>query len=136
MSERPVQIVFVCGENACRSQIAEAFARRYGGDRVQAYSAGSTPRGQVDPIAIAVMEEKGVSMQTHASKGLAALPQQTWDVVVGMGCGDEACAVLPTKKRINWQIPDPAQHPIEIYRQVRDVINGAVQILIEQITGA
>ena len=98
MSDHPVQIVFVCGENACRSQMAEAFARHFAGDRVAVFSAGSKPRGQVDPLAVSVMQEKGISMSAHVSKRLADLPQQTWDVVVGMGCGDEACATLPTKK--------------------------------------
>ena len=130
-----VRIVFVCKENACRSQIAEAFARRYGQGRVEAFSAGSSPRGQVDAMAIAVMKERGFDLTTHASKGVADLPAGVWDVVVGMGCGDDACAVIPAKKRVQWQIPDPARQPIEHYRLVRDAIDQAVQTLLEQTTG-
>jgi protein-tyrosine-phosphatase len=126
-------VLFVCVENACRSQIAEAFARQYGQDRITAYSAGSRPRGQVDTQATAVMKERGLDLSHHASKGLSDLPQVTWDAIVTMGCG-EACPTLPAKQRLDWRIPDPARQPPEVYRQVRDAIEGAVKTLIEQLT--
>ena len=129
---QPLRILFVCVENACRSQIAQAFAHQYGRGRIEAYSAGSRPRGQVDPTAIAVMQEKGIDMRQHASKGLEALPAVTWDAIVTMGCGD-ACPHLPATQRIDWQIPDPARQSVEIYRQVRDAIDWAVQVLLEQL---
>ncbi|MBI3088588.1 MAG: arsenate reductase ArsC [Candidatus Omnitrophica bacterium] len=128
----PKRILFVCVENACRSQIAEAFARRYGGARVMACSAGSRPRGQVDAGAIAVMKERGIDLGRQASKGLSDLPGVTWDAIVTMGCGD-ACPTVPAKQRVEWQIPDPAHQPVEIYRQVRDVIDGAVKALLERL---
>lgn len=130
---RRPRILFVCVENACRSQIAEAFARHYGGERIETHSAGSKPRGQVDPQAITVMNEKGIDLNRHTSKGLSAFPNAEWDVVVGMGCGED-CAVVPAKRRLMWQIPDPARQPIHVYRQVRDVIEGAVKTLVEQLT--
>lgn len=113
--------------------MAEAFARHYGGDRIDAQSAGSKPRGQVDAHAIAVMKEHGVDLSRHASKGLSAFPNVQWDVVVGMGCGED-CAVVPATRRIMWQIPDPARQPLEVYRQVRDAIDGMVKTLVEQLT--
>lgn len=141
---KTLRILFMCVENACRSQMAEAFARHYGGERVEAASAGSRPRGHVDPAAVAVMKERGLELSRHASKGLSTLPGEPWDVVVGMGCGED-CAVVPATRRILWQIPDPARpanganpvggtrQPVEVYRQVRDVIEEAVKTLLEQI---
>ena len=105
-----LNVLFVCVENACRSQIAEAFARTLGQGRVRAFSAGSKPRGRVDQTAIDVMREVGIAMDAHASKGLDQLPPVTWDAIVTMGCGD-ACPSLPAKQRIDWQIPDPARAP-------------------------
>lgn len=128
----PKHILFVCVENACRSQIAEAFARHYGKGRVAAFSAGSRPRGQVDAGASAVMRERGIDLSRHRSKGLADLPPVTWDAIVTMGCGD-VCPNVPAKARLDWQIPDPARQPPEVYRQVRDVIDGAVKMLLERL---
>jgi protein-tyrosine-phosphatase len=135
MPMEPLKVLFVCVENACRSQMAEGFARHYGKSRVEAFSAGSRPRGQVDQDAIAVMQEKGIDLRQHASKALSDLPDVVWDAVVTMGCGD-ACPAVPARKRLDWQIPDPAHHPLEVYRQVRNVIDSAVKLLVEQLTGA
>jgi protein-tyrosine-phosphatase len=128
----PKRILFVCVENACRSQMAEAFARQYGGERVEAYSAGSSPRGRIDPTTVAVMQEKGLDVRSQTSKGLHALPTVAWDAVVGMGCGEEACAAIPATRHVNWQIPNPAGRSLEVYRQVRDLIEGSVKTLLDQ----
>ena len=125
-------ILFVCVENACRSQIAQAWARTLGQGRVRAFSAGSKPRGRVDPAAIEVMREVGIAIDGHASKGLDQLPPLTWDAIVTMGCGD-ACPSLPAKQRIDWQIPDPARQPIAVYRQVRQQIEERVRALLSQL---
>ena len=108
--------------------MAEAFARHYGQGRVEAYSAGSRPRGEVDEGAIAVMKEKGLDISGHASKGLDDLPRVTWDVIVTMGCGD-ACPAVPAKRRLDWQIPPPTHSPDQ-HRQVRDQIDEAVKGLV------
>ena len=131
-SSEPQRILFVCVENACRSQIAQAFARQRGGAAIEAYSAGAKPRGSVDAMAIDVMRERGIDMSRHTSKGFDALPNITWDVLVTMGCG-EACPHLPAIRRVDWQIPDPARQPVEVYRQIRDLIDGAVQLLLTTI---
>ena len=130
-----MKLLFVCGENACRSQMAEAFARHHGGGRVEAYSAGSKPRGSVDETATVVMREKGVPLSGHTSKGLSVLPSVEWDALITMGCGD-ACPTLPAKRRIDWNIPDPARQPIEFYRRVRDTIDAAVTQLLQEFDGA
>jgi len=132
MAEPLLRILFVCVENACRSQIAQAFCAHYGRGRVHAFSAGSKPRGHVDPTAIAVMRERDLDMSGHASKGLSELPPTIWDAIVTMGCGD-ACPHLPAQRRIDWQIPDPARQPLARYREVRDLIEQKVKALLAQL---
>ena len=126
-----VRVLFVCRENACRSQMAESFARQLGGECVEAYSAGSAPRGSVDAGAIAVMQEKGIALDRHRSKGLDALPFKEWDVMVTLGCGD-ACPSVAAKHRVDWQIPDPKNLPLEQYRDVRDKIEKQVKDLLQR----
>ena len=128
-----LNILFVCRENACRSQIAEAFARLHGADRVTSFSAGSQPRGSVDAEAQAVMRERGITLDAHQSKGLQDLPSLTWDVVVGMGCND-ACPQVQAKQHVEWDIPDPAGRPLTTYRNVRDTIEQRVKSLITQLS--
>ena len=130
---KPLQILFVCVENACRSQVAQAFAAYYGQGRVEAQSAGSRPRGSVDSTAIAVMRERGIDMSAHTSKGLADLPSIRWDAIVTMGCGD-VCPQLPATRRIDWQIPDPARQPVETYRAICDLIERHIKALLEELS--
>src|SRR6516225_9627331 len=91
-------ILFLCVENSNRSQMAEAFAHIHGGDRVEAFSAGSRPSGRVNPKAIEAMKELGYDLTTHTSKGLDDFNGQEFDVTVTMGCGDE-CPLVLAKKR-------------------------------------
>src|SRR5207253_637658 len=84
----PARVLFVCVENANRSQMAEAFARVLGGGRVEAFSAGSRPSGRVNPKAVEAMREVGCDLLTHCSKALADLPDVEFDAAVTMGCGD------------------------------------------------
>jgi len=126
------RILFVCVENANRSQMAEAFARLLGGARVEAHSAGSRPSGAVNPRAIESMAELGYDLAAHRSKSLADLPAGAWDAVVTMGCGD-ACPQLPAKLREDWQIPDPrAMEPAE-FRAVRDRVRDQVAGLLGRL---
>ena len=126
--QRPC-VVFVCVENSNRSQMAEAFARLHGGDRVTAYSAGSRPSGQVNPRAIEAMRELGYDLTQHRSKGLAELPDVEYAVAVTMGCGDE-CPLLRARRREDWGIPDPKALPPEQFRAVRDLIEQKVKALL------
>lgn len=132
MMETQIRVLFVCRENACRSQIAEALARVLGGGRVEAASAGSTPRGSVDARAIEVMARRGVPLTGHASKGLDQVGPGPWDAVIGMGCGD-ACAHVPATHHAQWQIPDPAGQALETYQQVQALIESQVQALLARL---
>jgi len=124
------RLLFVCVENSCRSQMADAFAHIYGGDTVEAYSAGSRPSGIVNPKAIAAMWEIGYDLSAHASKSLDELPNVEWDFVATMGCGDE-CPLIRAKRREDWQIPDPKNMGAEAFRKVRDEISDKVRSLFE-----
>lgn len=131
MEVRP-KILFVCIGNSCRSQIAEGFARALSGGRLEVFSAGSRPSGNVSPDAVLVMKESGIDISRHHSKGLSHLPPEKFDAIVTMGCGD-ACPQIPSKQRYDWQIPDPIGQPIDTFRQVRDVIRVKVENLIKEV---
>jgi protein-tyrosine-phosphatase len=129
------RIVFVCVENSNRSQMAEAFARIHGGGRVEAHSAGSRPSGRINPRAVEAMREVGYDLTTHVSKGLGDLPAGPFDVVVGMGCGDEGCPLIPARAREDWAVPDPKHLPAEEFRRVRDDIEARVKDLLACLCG-
>jgi protein-tyrosine-phosphatase len=128
------KILFVCIENSNRSQMSQAFAKILGGERVEAYSAGSKPRGIVNPKAIAAMQELGYDLSIHDSKSLeevkAAAP---FDAVVTMGCGD-ACPWMPAKQFIDWQIPDPKHMEPAQFNEVRDFIKEKVKTLLQELS--
>lgn len=126
------RLLFVCVENSCRSQIAEAFARIHGGDKVEAFSSGSRPSGVVNPKAIETMKEIGYDLSVHTSKSLDEMPTGTYDFVATMGCGDE-CPFISATRREDWQIPDPKNMPPDEVRKVRDEINRRVRAVIEEL---
>ena len=123
------RLLFVCVENSCRSQMAEAFARLEGGDAVEAWSAGSAPSGVVNRKAIAAMRELAYDLSTHRSKSLAALPEGEFDAVVTLGCGD-ACPHVAARRRYDWAIPDPKEMDEQGFRAVRDEIARRVRELL------
>ncbi|MDQ6787409.1 MAG: arsenate reductase ArsC [Acidobacteriota bacterium] len=126
------RLLFVCVENSCRSQIAEAFARLHGNDEVEVYSAGSRPSGRVNPKAIETMREIGCDLTKHDSKSLEEIPNVEFDFVATMGCGDE-CPFVRAKRREDWQIPDPKDLPPEQFRKTRDLIEQKVKDALLQI---
>jgi arsenate reductase len=121
--------LFVCVENANRSQMAEAFARIHGGPNVDASSAGSNPSGRINPKAVAAMREVGYDLSSHRSISLDELPELEFDVVVTMGCGD-ACPNVRAAQREDWEIPDPAAMTEAEFRVVRDLIESKVRALL------
>lgn len=130
------KLLFVCVENANRSQMSQAFARMLGGDKVEAYSAGSRPSGVVNPKAIAAMKELGYDLTSHDSKSLQEVEQfAPFDVVVTMGCGD-ACPWMPAKEFIDWQIPDPKHMEPAEFNTVRDYIRDQVKALLTKLAVA
>ncbi|MBC7626753.1 arsenate reductase ArsC [Ferruginibacter sp.] len=127
------KLLFVCIENSTRSQMSQAFAKITGGDKVDAFSAGSKPSGTVNPKAIAAMKELGYDLSIHDSKSLDEVKAYApFDVVVTMGCGD-ACPWMPAKQFIDWQIPDPKNMEPEQFNEVRDFIKNKVKQLIESL---
>jgi protein-tyrosine-phosphatase len=123
------RVLFVCVENSNRSQMAEGFARMHGRTDVEAYSAGSRPSGQINPKAIASMRELGYDLATHTSKSLTDIPAVEYDFVATMGCGDE-CPFVRTKRREDWDIPDPKQMEAKEFRLVRDLIEAKVKAVL------
>jgi protein-tyrosine-phosphatase len=126
------RLLFVCVENSCRSQIAEAFARLHGKDKVEVYSAGSRPSGRVNPKAVESMREIGYDLTKHESKSLEEIPDVEYDFVATMGCGDE-CPFVRAKRREDWNIPDPKELPLEQFRQIRDLIEQKVKDVLLQM---
>jgi protein-tyrosine-phosphatase len=131
-ADRPRRVPFVCVENSCRSQMAEAFARRHGGRGVEAYSAGARPSGQVHPKAVAAMREVGHDLAGHCSKGLAEVPALEYDALVTFGCGD-ACAGVRARRREAWDFPAPKDLPPEKVRAVRNGIEARVKALLASL---
>jgi protein-tyrosine-phosphatase len=125
-------ILFVCVENGNRSQMAEAFARLHGAALVRAASAGSRPSTGIKPMVIAAMAERGYDLSRHRPKSLEEVGSGPWDYVVTMGCGD-ACPYVPTRKRFDWDLPDPSRMMLEEYRTVRDEIERRVLELLSEI---
>lgn len=126
------KILFVCIGNACRSQMAEGFAKAMSGEKIEVFSAGSRPAGFVSADAIRAMQEIGIDISKQFSKGVPQLPPERFDAIVTMGCGD-ACPQIPAKRRYDWQIPDPIGESAETFRNVRDQIQKQVEKLLKEI---
>ena len=129
----PRRVLFVCVENSNRSQMAEAFARMHGDGKVEAYSAGSSPSGRVNPKAVEAMRELGYDLSSHRSKSLEDIPDMLYDFVATMGCGDE-CPFVRAKEREDWNIPDPKNLPADEFNQVRDLIETKVKAMLARFT--
>jgi len=132
METKKIRVVFVCVENARRSQMAEGFAEAFGKGKLEVYSAGSRPSSAIDSLVIKVMKEKGIDLFGKKPKGLNDLPLIEMDYLVTMGC-EETCPAVPAKKIIEWEIPDPKGKPVGVCRQVRDLIEEKVKALLEEI---
>jgi arsenate reductase len=122
------RVLFVCVQNAGRSQIAEAFFERAAGGRHEARSAGTAPAEHVHPEVVEVMRELGIDLDGRTPHRLDDADVEWADVVVTMGCGD-ACPVLPGKRYIDWDLPDPAGRPLDEVREIRDEIQRRVEEL-------
>jgi protein-tyrosine-phosphatase len=132
MKKRKSKIVFICVENARRSQMAQGFAEALGKGELEVYSAGSSPSSQIDPLVIEVMKEKGIDLGTKRPKSLDDLPKVEMDYLVTMGC-EETCPAVLAKKTIEWDIPDPKGKSIDVFRKVRDMIEAKVRTLLKEI---
>lgn len=132
MVSSPKKVLFVCVENSCRSQIAEAFAHIHGAGRIEAYSAGSHPSHHVNQSAINSMNELGYDLSQHTPRSLSEIPDLEYDVVATMGCADE-CPSVRAKQREDWNIPDPKAFLPDEFRAVRDLIETKIKDLIGRL---
>lgn len=133
MTDKPT-VLFVCVHNAGRSQMAAAYLRHLGADRIEVLSAGSVPADQVNPAAVAVMLEEGIDMSAERPKVLTDSAVRASDVVITMGCGD-TCAVYPGKRYEDWALEDPAGQGVDAVRPIRDEIRARVERLIAELVG-
>jgi len=126
-------ILFACRENACRSQMASAFAQHYAGDRLEAVSAGSSPAATINPLMKTVMEEKGIDMAYRIPQTIdTAIASKTPEMVVTMGC-DEDCTFIPGLEIDKWNLDNPAGQDISFMRHIRDEIETRVKDLINRL---
>ena len=128
------KILFVCVENAGRSQMAEAFFRKYMPKGFEAISAGTKPSTQVNPIVLQAMKEIGIDIENQIPKHISQQIIDESEKAINMGCVDkESCPALFTKDILDWQIPDPKGKSIEEVRKIRDQIKAKVIILIKSL---
>jgi protein-tyrosine-phosphatase len=128
------RVLFVCVENAGRSQMAEAFANYYGKGKLVASSAGVMLADRVNPVVVEVMQEKGFDISMNKPKLLTTQVIEEADKVITMGCSVEKFCPAPLLKNvIDWQLEDPKGKPIETVRKIRDEIETKVKGLIAEI---
>jgi arsenate reductase len=126
------KVLFVCVENAGRSQMAEAFFRKYASPKFNVISAGTTPSSKLNPIVVEVMREVGIEMLEQSPKTLSNEMIENSSKTINMGCMDkESCPALFIDEVINWEISDPKEKSIEDVREIRDEILKKVLQLIE-----
>lgn len=130
--KRLKRILFVCVGNTCRSQMAEGFAKKYGGGRIEARSAGTCAMGVVNRTTAESMLEAGVDISAHTSKQLSREMFEWADVVVTMGCAraEDICPPSYSGEKIDWKIEDPLGRGPEVMERVRDDIEKKVRGLV------
>ena len=127
------KILFACRENACRSQMAGAFAQHLAGDKIEVSCAGSEPAKKINPDMVEVMQEKGIDMAFRRTRSLnEAIAESGPEIIVTMSCGEE-CPFVPGAERQDWDLPDPAGKPIDFMRNVRDEVEKRVKGLINEL---
>jgi arsenate reductase len=126
-------VLFVCRQNAGRSQMSQALFERAAVGRHTAASAGTTPADRIHPEVVAVMREIGIDLAPGRPTLLTRDLAERADLVVTMGCGD-ACPYIPGKRYLDWDLPDPAGRPVEDVRALRDDIDRRVQALAAELS--
>jgi len=128
------KILFVCVENAGRSQMAEAFAKHYGEGKIEAVSAGTLPSSEVNPVVIQVMKEKGFDLSKNKPKHVDAKMVREADVIVVMGCSAQGFCPTPMLGKVeDWELEDPKGRPIEEVWEIRDKIERKTKKLIARM---
>ena len=127
-------VLFVCVENAGRSQMAESFFKKFTKDRFNVISAGTVPSRNLNPIVVQVMKEIGIDMTSQSPKTISNSMIDNSFKTVNMGCMDkESCPALFVKDVIEWNIQDPKEKTIVEVRKIRDQIKSEVLNLIKSI---
>jgi arsenate reductase len=134
MTDKPT-VLFVCVHNAGRSQMAAGYLQALAGDRIQVLSAGSEPKHQINPVAVAAMAEEGIDIASNTPKLLTVDAVKESDAVITMGCGD-ACPIFPGKRYEDWVLDDPAGQDAATVRRIRDEIRARVETLIGELLPA
>ena len=125
MNNKVKTVLFVCVENACRSQLAEAISNHFFPDRLKAFSAGSSPGKKVNPKAIRSLNSMGINHKGK-TKSISQVEEKKYDYIVGMGCGD-ACPIIPGAQTLEWSIPDPKLFESKKFNKVRDMIKEKIE---------
>lgn len=131
MSDRPA-VMFLCVQNAGRSQMAAGWLRHLAGDRVEVFSGGSEPGEQIHPVAAQAMAEVGIDIGGEQPERWTQEKLEAADVIVTMGCGD-TCPVVPATRYVDWELEDPAGKPLEDVRPIRDEIERQVRGLMQEL---
>ena len=126
------EVLFVCVQNAGRSQMAAALLDRYADGRVHVRSAGSEPAEQINPAVVAALNEVGLDISKEVPKPLTDEVVRAADAVITMGCGD-ACPIYPGKRYEDWEVDDPAEADLEGVRRIRDEISRRVRGLLDEV---
>ena len=128
------KVLFVCIENAGRSQMAEAFAKKYGKDKIVASSAGNKPAETVNPVVVEAMKERGIDISANKPKLITAKMAKEADLVVTMGCSAQGICPGPFfVPVVDWALEDPKGKPVEKVREIRDDIERRVQELLDDL---
>ena len=129
------EVLFVCVQNAGRSQMAAALLDHLAEGRVHVRSAGSAPAEEINPNVVAAMSELGIDISKEFPKPMTDEVVRAADAVITMGCGD-ACPIYPGKRYEDWEVTDPADLDLEGVRRVRDEIRGRVEVLLAELLPA
>ncbi len=128
-------VLFVCLHNAGRSQMSQALFEQAAGERHTALSAGTTPAEHVHPEVVEVMRELGIDLINREPKLLTRELAEQADIVITMGCGDQ-CPFIPSKRYLDWDLPDPKGRPLDAVRATRDEIAHRVNELLSELDSA
>ena len=131
MSDRPV-VLFACVHNSGRSVAARVLTEHYAAGAVEARSAGSQPKGSVNPVVAQVLAERGLSTEAETGTTLSTETVQGADVVITMGCG-ESCPFVPGKRYEDWAVDDPAGQDLKTVRRIVEDVDGRVRALLDEL---
>ena len=127
-------VLFVCVQNAGRSQMAAGYLKQFSGGAIDVRSAGSEPADKINPVAVQAMAEEGIDIAAEQPTILTTDAVQASDVVITMGCGD-SCPYYPGKRYEDWTLDDPAGQGTDVVRAIRNQIRQRVEQLVQEVLG-